>query len=49
MFVRIKTPFTRMKVLYSFLLLCLLTINTVCAQEDEADAEHYILCINANQ
>ena len=36
-----------MKVLYSFFLLCLLTINTVCAQGDEIDAKCYILCINS--
>ncbi|EKU92477.1 ATP-binding protein [Bacteroides oleiciplenus] len=36
-----------MKVLYSFFLLCLLTINIACAQGDEIDEKCYILCINS--
>lgn len=36
-----------MKVLYSFFFLCLLAINTVCAQRDKIDARCYILCINS--
>ena len=36
-----------MKILYSFFILCLLSINTLSAQKDEINAERYILCINS--
>lgn len=36
-----------MKVLYSFFLLCMLSMNIVCAQKDEINAKRYILCINS--
>ena len=36
-----------MKVLYTFLLLCLLSINTTHAQSNDINAKCYILCINS--
>ncbi len=36
-----------MKVLYTFLLLCLLSINTTHAQNNDINAKCYILCINS--